>query len=217
MQKATLIIGFILLLFMSWSAQALTHKKKHAKSTSAKNKHVSHTNNYSNEIEGIASYYHNKFEGRKTATGSIFKHRLYTAASNRFPLNTYVKVTNLRNQKEVYVLINDRMSAHNKRVIDLTHASVKRLNFKGSGLTKVRLTKVSKTIAEEIIASYADEGKEADTLSTNDKKAVPIVHKRKLTAKKQSNKATKKSTKSNTKKQAIKPIPKKPIKKQKTK
>lgn len=213
MQKATLIIGFSLVLFMSWSAQALTHKKKHVKSTSSKDKHVSHHTNYSNEIEGIASYYHKKFEGRKTATGSIFKHHLYTAASNRFPLNTYVKVTNLSNQKEVYVLINDRMSAHNKRVIDLTHASVKRLNFKGSGLVKVRLTKVTKARAEEIIASYADEIKEEDTASTKNNKAATKVHKRKLTTKKQKNTSTNKSSKSNTKKQAVKPIPKKPIKK----
>ena len=213
MQKATLIIGFSLMLFMSWSAQALTHNKKHAKSTSSKDKHVSHHTNYSNEIEGVASYYHKKFEGRKTATGSIFKHCLYTAASNRFSLNTYVKVTNLSNQKEVYVLINDRMSAHNKRVIDLTHASVKRLNFKGSGLVKVRLTKVTKARAEEIIASYADEIKEEDTVSTKNNKVATKVHKRKLTTKKQSNKATKKTSKSNTKKQAIKPIFKKPIKK----
>ena len=213
MQKATLIIGFSLMLFMSWSAQALTHKKKHVKSTSSKDKHVSHHTNYSNEIEGIASYYHKKFEGRKTATGSIFKHHLYTAASNRFPLNTYVKVTNLSNQKEVYVLINDRMSAHNKRVIDLTHASVKRLNFKGSGLVKVRLTKVTKARAEEIIASYADEIKEEDTASTKNNKAATKVHKRKLITKKQKNTSTKKSSKSNTKKQAVKPIPKKPIKK----
>jgi rare lipoprotein A len=213
MQKAILIIGFSLMLFMSWSAQALTHKKKHAKGTSSKNKHVSHHSNYSNEIEGIASYYHKKFEGRKTATGSIFKHCLYTAASNRFPLNTYVKVTNLSNQKEVYVLINDRMSAHNKRVIDLTHVSVKKLNFKGSGLTKVRLTKVSKAIAEEFIASYAEEVKEKDTLSTSMDKATRKVHKKKLTNKKQKVTPTKKSSKSNSKKQAVKPIQKKPLKK----
>lgn len=213
MQKATLIIGFSLMLFMSWSAQALTHKKKHAKSTSSKDKHIGHHANYSNEIEGIASYYHKKFEGRKTATGSIFKHCLYTAASNRFPLNTYVKVTNLSNQKEVYVLINDRMSAHNKRVIDLTHVSVKKLNFKGSGLTKVRLTKVSKAIAEEFIASYAEEVKEKDTFSTSMDKATRKVHKKKLTNKKQKVTPTKKSSKSNSKKQAVKPIQKKPLKK----
>ena len=202
MQKAILIIGFSLMLFMSWSAQALTHNKKHAKGTSSKNKHVSHHSNYSNEIEGIASYYHKKFEGRKTATGSIFKHNLYTAASNRFPLNTYVKVTNLNNQKEVYVLINDRMSAHNKRVIDLTNASVKRLKFKGSGLVKVRLTKVSKTVAEEFIASYSE-----------DKKAIRKTHKKKALTKKQKSNSTKKAPLSKVKKQATKPIQKKPIKK----
>ena len=196
MQKATLIIGFSLMLFMSWSAQALTHEKKHAKSTSSKDKHVSHHANYSNEIEGIASYYHKKFEGRKTATGSIFKHHLYTAASNRFPLNTYVKVTNLNNHKEVYVLINDRMSANNKRVIDLTNASVKKLQFKCSGLV-----------------SYTEEVKEKDTLSTSMDKATKKVHKKKLSNKKQKVTPTNKSSKSNSKKQAVKPIQKKPLKK----
>lgn len=213
MQKAILIIGFSLMLFMSWSAQALTHKKKHAKGTSSKNKHVSHHSNYSNEIEGIASYYHKKFEGRKTATGSIFKHNLYTAASNRFPLNTYVKVTNLNNQKEVYVLINDRMSAHNKRVIDLTNASVKRLKFKKSGLVKVRLTKVSKTVAEEFIASYSEDKIENDTSSSAKNKAIRKTHKKKALTKKQKSNSTKKAPLSKVKKQATKPIQKKPIKK----
>ena len=43
---------------------------------------------------GIASFYHDKFEGRMTATGEVFDNEKFTAASNHFKLGTYVKVTN---------------------------------------------------------------------------------------------------------------------------
>ena len=91
-------------------------------------------------IKGTASFYSKKFEGRKTATGAIFRHSKLTAASNHFKLNTLVRVTNLKNNKSVIVLINDRM--HNKmkkkgRVVDLTKHAAKELDFVKSGLTKV--------------------------------------------------------------------------------
>lgn len=91
-------------------------------------------------IKGTASYYSKKFEGRKTSTGTIFRHSKMTAASNHFKLNTLVRVTNLRNNKSVIVLINDRM--HNKmkkkgRVVDLTKTAAIELDFVKSGLTKV--------------------------------------------------------------------------------
>lgn len=91
-------------------------------------------------VKGIASYYSNKFEGRRTATGDIFRHSKMTAASNHFKLNTLVRVTNLKNNKSVIVLINDRM--HNKmkkkgRVVDLTKNAAKELDFVKNGLTKV--------------------------------------------------------------------------------
>jgi rare lipoprotein A (peptidoglycan hydrolase) len=113
----------------------------------------------------------------------------------------------------VYVLINDRMSAHNKRVIDLTNASVKRLKFKGSGLVKVRLTKVSKTLAEEFIASYSEDKIENDTSSSSKNKAIRKTHKKKALTKKQKSNSTKKAPLSKVKKQTTKPIQKKPIKK----
>lgn len=94
------------------------------------------------EKEGIASYYHNKFNGRKTANGEIFRNSGYTAASNHFPLGTYVKVTNKRNGHFVYVKINDRMG-HKGRVIDLTERAAIDLNFKQKGLTQVNIEVVS--------------------------------------------------------------------------
>jgi rare lipoprotein A len=95
--------------------------------------------------KGIASFYHPKFEGRKTATGEVFSNSNFTAASNRLPLNTYVKVTNLRNGKVIYVKINDRMAANNSRMLDLTQTAAAELGYKNAGTTQVKMEVVSDT------------------------------------------------------------------------
>lgn len=98
--------------------------------------------------KGTASFYHDKFEGRLTATGEVFDNDEFTAASNRVKLGTYVKVTNLNNGKIVYVRINDRMAPNNPRLIDLASVAAEKLEFKDKGLAKVKM---------EIVP--ADEGK----------------------------------------------------------
>ncbi|MBL7764745.1 MAG: septal ring lytic transglycosylase RlpA family protein [Chitinophagaceae bacterium] len=87
--------------------------------------------------QGIASYYHTRFHGRKTASGEIFSNQKMTAASNRLKLGTMVRVTNLRNGKSVIVKINDRMSAGNGRLIDLSHRAAQELCFIDQGTCKV--------------------------------------------------------------------------------
>lgn len=93
---------------------------------------------------GTASYYANKFEGRKTYTDEIFRQDSLTAASNTLPMHTWVKVTNLRNHKFVYVRINDKMHPRNKRLIDLSRAAATVLGFAGRGLTRVRIDVLGK-------------------------------------------------------------------------
>ncbi|HEX4958040.1 MAG TPA: septal ring lytic transglycosylase RlpA family protein [Lacibacter sp.] len=93
---------------------------------------------------GIASFYSNKFNGRKTASGEIFSQQKLTAAHNTLPLGTYVRVTNLRNKKSVVVKINDRLNARNKRLIDLSRAAASRLGFIKSGLTRVKIEVLGK-------------------------------------------------------------------------
>jgi rare lipoprotein A len=88
---------------------------------------------------GIASWYSNSFEGRKTANGEIFSQSKYTAACNVLPLGTWVKLTNLSNNKTVIVKINDRMHPRMKRLVDLSRAAAAKLNFLAKGLTRVRL------------------------------------------------------------------------------
>ncbi|MBK6730838.1 MAG: septal ring lytic transglycosylase RlpA family protein [Bacteroidetes bacterium] len=88
---------------------------------------------------GTASYYHNKFVGRKTANGEIFVQTKLTAAHKSLPLGTWVKVTNLSNDSTVIVKINDRMPQWNKRSIDLSKTAASQLDYLHDGLTKVKI------------------------------------------------------------------------------
>lgn len=77
----------------------------------------------------IASYYHDKFNGRKTASGEIFSNRDYTAAHKTLPFGTKVRVTNLSNDESIIVTITDRgpfikgrqLDLSKKAFMDLTH------------------------------------------------------------------------------------------------
>jgi rare lipoprotein A len=93
---------------------------------------------------GIASYYADKFEGRKTFTDEIFCQDSLTAASNTLPMHTWVRVTNLHNHKTVIVQINDKMHPRNRRLIDLSRAAAVQLGFDGKGLTRVRIDVLGK-------------------------------------------------------------------------
>jgi rare lipoprotein A (peptidoglycan hydrolase) len=104
-------------------------------------------------VKGIASFYSANLDGTETATGEIFRNSKFTAASNNLKLNTWVKVTNLKNGKTVVVRINDRMHPNMKkkgRVIDLSRAAAKKLDFMESGLTKVRLDVIEPPKKQEI-------------------------------------------------------------------
>lgn len=70
--------------------------------------------------KGVASYYHDKFNGRKTASGARFDNSDYTAAHRELAFGTKVRVTNLVNNKSVVVTINDRGPFSKGREIDLT-------------------------------------------------------------------------------------------------
>jgi rare lipoprotein A len=67
-----------------------------------------------------ASYYHDKFNGRRTASGKTFDNSKYTAAHKKLPFGTKVKVTNEANGKSVIVEINDRGPFSRAREIDLS-------------------------------------------------------------------------------------------------
>jgi rare lipoprotein A len=93
---------------------------------------------------GIASYYADKFNGRSTANGEIFSQKKMTAASNTLALNIWVRVTNLHNKKSAIVKITDRMYHKNKRLIDLSKAAARVLDYTARGLTRVKVEVLGK-------------------------------------------------------------------------
>src|SRR4051812_36712136 len=98
---------------------------------------------------GVASFYADKFEGQRTCTDEIFTQKKLTAACNTLPLNVWIKVTNLRNNKSVLVRINDRMHPANPRLIDMSKSAAVALGYTGHGLTKVKIQYVGKKKPEE--------------------------------------------------------------------
>ncbi len=86
--------------------------------------------------KGIASYYGNSLHGHRTYSGEKYHKDSLTAAHRTLPMGTMVKVTNLKNDSVVIVKINDKMGS-TKRVIDLSMAAAKKLNFVRAGLANV--------------------------------------------------------------------------------
>ena len=104
-----------------------THKSsktvaKKKKTTSEKDKSVSETSSTVSTMatSGVASYYHNKFNGRKTASGEVFSNNKLTAAHRTYPFGTYLKVTNVANGKSVVVKVNDRGPFTKEKELDLS-------------------------------------------------------------------------------------------------
>lgn len=87
-----------------------------------------------------ASYYHDKFNGRKTASGEKFSNSKLTAAHRTLPFGTKVKVTNLANDKSVVVEINVRGPFKKSREIDLSKKAFMEItDNKNHGTLKVRI------------------------------------------------------------------------------
>ena len=99
------------------------------------------------EFPLTASYYHDKFNGKKCANGSTFRNSKITAASNLFPLNSKVRVTNINNGKEVIVTITDRIHPKytNKR-IDLSKEAFKAIGNLKTGLLTVNVSSYADSI-----------------------------------------------------------------------
>jgi rare lipoprotein A len=96
---------------------------------------------------GNASWYGKKFYGKTTASGENFDMFELTAAHKQLPLGTFVKVTNLRNNKTVIVRVNDRGPYVGNRIMDLSYSAARMLGFR-DGVERVRLDLVtSQTVA----------------------------------------------------------------------
>ena len=88
---------------------------------------------------GMASFYADKYVGRKTSNGEKFKQNKLTAAHKTLPFGTKVKVTNLSNGQSVKVRINDRGPFIQGRIIDLSKKAAKKIDMVNAGVAKVTI------------------------------------------------------------------------------
>lgn len=91
------------------------------------------------EFRGNASWYGPDFHGKLTSNGETYNMYAMTAAHKTLPMNTIVKVTNLRNSKSTVVRINDRGPFVSTRIIDLSNSAAKKINMIGTGTAPVKL------------------------------------------------------------------------------
>lgn len=90
-------------------------------------------------VDGIASYYAKRYNGRRTSSGRRYNPAELTAAHPSLPHGTRVRVINLTNDKAVTVTVNDRCRARKQPFIDLSREAAKQLGFLGKGTARVRI------------------------------------------------------------------------------
>ncbi|PIJ48801.1 rare lipoprotein A [Erwinia sp. OLTSP20] len=102
---------------------------------------IRHPDNYSET--GLATWYGDEASGNRTATGETFDPDAFTAAHPTLPLPSYVRVTNLANDRQVVVRVNDRGPYTAGRVIDLSEGAARRLNISGNSRVRLDYIKVA--------------------------------------------------------------------------
>jgi rare lipoprotein A len=86
---------------------------------------------------GQASWYGRYFQGKKTANGENFDMNSLTCAHRSLPLGTWIRVTNLKNRKSIFVRVNDRGPVPENRVVDLSYAAAQAVGIQGLGKVKL--------------------------------------------------------------------------------
>lgn len=99
--------------------------------------------------EGLASWYGAKFHGHTTSNGEVFDMYQISAAHRSLPLPTWVRVTNLENNKSIIARVNDRGPFHPGRVIDLSYAGAVKLDYVHKGTARVRVEALHEAVMEQ--------------------------------------------------------------------
>jgi rare lipoprotein A len=157
--KVTLAISTLVLCSSVSVAEAAKHhslskQTRHSNATHKTSSHSKHHSNHTHHLasqrhefndfasssdphSGMASLYSTRFQGRKTASGEPYDMFEMTAAHRTLPLDSYVEVTNLDNNRKVVVRINDRGPFHGNRVLDLSTAAAEEIGMGGTGKVKI--------------------------------------------------------------------------------
>ncbi|EKE67627.1 septal ring lytic transglycosylase RlpA family protein [Gallaecimonas xiamenensis] len=101
--------------------------------------------------EGYASWYGTKFHGYHTSNGEVYDMYAMTGAHKTLPLPSFVRVTNLDNNKQVVVRVNDRGPFHQGRVIDLSYAAAYKLDMLKQGTARVKIEVITAPQKETVL------------------------------------------------------------------
>jgi rare lipoprotein A len=104
------------------------------------------TTRHKSLLKGLASWYGEEFDGRKTANGETFDENAMTACHPTLPFGSLVRVVNVTNGRSVIVRITDRGDLAKGRIIDLSKAAAEKLAMTRSGLAPVVLDVLSREV-----------------------------------------------------------------------
>lgn len=97
---------------------------------------------------GWASFYHDYFNGKRTASGELYNSKKLTAAHRTLPIGTMIKVTNLSNDRSIVVRVNDRGPFVSGRMLDLSRAAAEQLGYVGAGSARVSMEVINNSVIE---------------------------------------------------------------------
>ncbi|AXR06417.1 septal ring lytic transglycosylase RlpA family protein [Salinimonas sediminis] len=124
--------------------------------------------------QGYASWYGQKFHGHLTSNGETYNMFAMTAAHKTLPLPSFVRVTNLDNNKTAIVRVNDRGPFHSDRIIDLSYAAAQKLGYQQHGTARVKLEVIhfdednNVTVGTQPTVPYAQYAGLTDSFTTSD-------------------------------------------------
>ncbi|MTW16328.1 septal ring lytic transglycosylase RlpA family protein [Rhodoplanes serenus] len=98
--------------------------------------------------EGLASWYGTDFHGRRTANGEVFDMHSLSAAHPTLPMPSYVRVTNLGNNRSMILRVNDRGPFHQGRLVDVSIKAADMLGFQANGTARVRVEYIGRAPLE---------------------------------------------------------------------
>lgn len=106
--------------------------------------------------KGKASYYGNKFHGRRTSDGSRYHKDSLTCAHRTLPFGTLLKVRNQKNGREVVVKVTDRGPFGPGRIVDLSMAAAREIGMVQQGVVPVEVTRVGHVNESKLLMAQSD-------------------------------------------------------------
>ena len=125
---------------------------------------------------GVASWYGEKFHGHKTSNGEVFDMFLASAAHKSLPIPSFLRVTNLDNNRSIVVRVNDRGPFHGDRVIDLSYAAALKLGYADRGTARVQLESIiaTGTFGDRVVRAANSGGNETLRVNSTDSKYLQV-------------------------------------------